>query len=91
MSTILGTKELKLQKEIAEIRAVMRQTGWTNELLSQINNYNIQPVIPTVQLAGSDWKAVLQKLKQKVIDERTKHHNPIESSPLTYNNSEKIK
>ena len=92
-SAMLGTKELKFQKETAEIRSVLRQTGWTNELWQQSNDCNFKPIIPTVNLSGADWKAVLQLQKQKVIDERSKHHKPTESTtmPCIISNPNQVK
>ncbi|KIL57946.1 hypothetical protein M378DRAFT_15905 [Amanita muscaria Koide BX008] len=79
LSSVLGTKELKQQREITDIRAVMRQTGWTNELCPYNANFSARPIIPEVNLAGSDWKAVVQLHKQKVLEERNKRCRPTDS------------
>ena len=60
--------------------------GWTNELCSYTGDKcNINPVVPKVHLAGSDWKAIIQLQKQKVINERTKRQPTVPNAPVAYN------
>ncbi len=47
----------------------------------------MKPIIPSIQLAGSDWKALIQSQKQKVINERIKQHQPTESNGSTSHHS----
>ena len=73
VSMIMGNKEMKQQREMAEIRAVLKKSGWMNDLSTHIKNRGMKPIIPTVNLAGHEWKAVVQLEKEKEIERRKKH------------------
>src|SRR6202142_262270 len=72
--SITGRKEKKRQQDMAVIRDIMMQTGWT-EIDSNTNlavaHLNLSP--PEKVQNGNQWKLDVQQKKQELLDIHTEH------------------
>lgn len=63
MSQPLSNYDLKLQKEAAQIRAVLDYTGWSRVPFLSNEPNKISPFIPQTEHTASQWKSVIQTEK----------------------------
>ena len=63
----------KCEKNIAIMRGVMTNAGWTIERHGSVPDIDLNPPSPLCTLRGSDWKAEVQRKKQQLLEHRV--HN----------------
>ena len=78
---VLGNQEQRLQREAAEIRAVLIRTGWNNVPNIMHDTQRIEQFAPSCKLTGSQWKAATQLQKKKILEDLNALNNT--SSKLT--------
>jgi hypothetical protein len=63
--TSIGKRETKRQQDIASMRSIMQQTGWTEPLAS--TSLASRPA-PTASKTGAQWKANVKQMRQSILD-----------------------
>jgi hypothetical protein len=70
----IGRREKQRRLEMAAMRDVMTQSGWTEPLSEMPLASPLLPVsLPEVIQSGSQWKADVQKKRQDLLDLRAQH------------------
>ena len=77
--TSIGKRETKRQHEMASMKSIMQQTGWTEPLASK--SLESRPA-PTVTKTGAQWKADVKQMRQSILD-KTYKSNSSEGSAKT--------
>jgi hypothetical protein len=71
----MGKLELKRQRDAAEIRSVMQQTGWTTGMPQDKScKYDAIQIVQT--LCSTDWNSKVQELKLKILTDRQTRGEP---------------
>jgi len=71
---IIGPKTDKRNKDMLQVENLMHTAGWFNECPDgPVDFGNLTPLIPTHLQSGKDWKVVVQKMRQELLDERSKN------------------
>ena len=65
-----GRGEQKRQREAAEIRTIIQQTGWTQHPKNQQNGPRHEPIELEEKLYGTEWKSRIQTLKESIIEKK---------------------
>ena len=80
----IGNGELRRCKEIATMKEIMQQSGWTEPRPSLA-----APEIPAIKVfkRGIEWKADVEKLRQAIIDQRYNEQAKTFQDPLSTTNS----
>ena len=70
--TSIGKCETKRQHEMASMKSIMQQTGWTEALASK--SLASRPP-PTVSKTGAQWKADVKQMRQSILDKTYKSNS----------------
>jgi hypothetical protein len=69
----LGTNALKKLGQMNEAEKMMRSVGWFNDCLTAVQQTTQEPILPSVHMSCSGWKAVLKGCKEKILSMRMKN------------------
>jgi hypothetical protein len=71
---IIGPKTDKRNRDMLQVEDLMHTAGWFNESPDgPVDFGNLTPLVPTNLQSGKDWKVVVQKMWQELLDERRKN------------------
>ena len=81
-----GIQELKMQREAAEIRAILTRTGWNRVTITAQDIQKLKPFVPAKIQRATQWKSAIQLQKKKILEEVSALQNMPKSNKSKFSN-----